>query len=283
VKEFVVGLDGSEESRRALRWAVSVADLAKAPVRAVQAWSYAPSAVLPGAAPMVSREEMDERTEADLRDIVATTLGDVPENVRMEALRGPAAAAILDRVSPDGVLVLGTRGRGGFVGMILGSVSRACLEHASCPVVIVRDDRPPQGTAEAIVVGKDGSVGAVQALEWATSLAKLTGAAVAAVYAWQPQASEVNPSLHRRLRTEAQSTVDDWISHHTALGSIELEGDPRDKLVELAQRTDARLIVIGRRGTSRLTGIVLGGVTNYLVSNSPTTVAVIPPIAENSS
>jgi nucleotide-binding universal stress UspA family protein len=103
------------------------------------------------------------------------------------------------------------------------------------------------------------------------------------VYAWQPQASEVNPSLHRRLRTEAQSTVDDWISHHTALGSIEVEGDPRDKLVELAQRTGARLIVIGRRGTSRLTGIAVGGVTSYLVSNSPTTVTVIPPMADSSS
>jgi nucleotide-binding universal stress UspA family protein len=276
--ELVVGLDGSEESRRALRWAVAVAEQANVPVRAVQAWSYPAATVLPWAPPLPSGEEMDEATEASLREIVSETLGSVPDALRLRVERGDPAAALIKGVSPESVLVMGTRGRGGFTGMVLGSASRTCVEHAPCPVVLVRDEHPP-GSGDAILVGKDGSDVAVRALEWASSLAKVTGAAVTAVYSWQPHASEVNPDLHRRLRSEAQSNVEAWIAHEAEADSIEVEGDARERLVELAERSGAKLIVVGRRGTSRLKGITIGSVTSYLVSNSPTAIAVTPPLS----
>jgi nucleotide-binding universal stress UspA family protein len=280
--EFVVGLDGSDESVLALRWAVAVAQLADAPVRAVEAWQYPKLSVVPGMAPLGSPEEMDEHTAADLRDLVTKTLGSVPPSVSLEALRGPAAGAILQTLTPDSVLVLGTRGRGGFKGLVLGSVSRESIEYAPCPVVIVRHDRPPVDRKSVILVGKDGSEGAASALDWAIALGQMTGARVAAVYAWDAGVSEVNPRLHQRPRAEAQSSVEGWTAESRAdVGSIEVEGEPRAKLTELAQRLDAKLIVVGRRGTSRLRGLRTGGVTSYLVSNSPTTVAVIPPVTDD--
>src|SRR5262249_18553413 len=140
------------------------------------------------------------------RDEVASVLGEVPEFVTPEARRGPAARAILRAVSPDSVLVLGSRGRGGFAGLLLGSVSRECIEHANCPVVIARDDDPPTAGDSVILVGKDGSENSARALEWAGTMGKLTGTAVVALYVWQPTSAEVKPQLHRRLRAEARST-----------------------------------------------------------------------------
>jgi nucleotide-binding universal stress UspA family protein len=279
VDELVVGLDGSDESCLALRWAVAVAELAKVRVRAVEAWSYPSLAVLPFWPAPSSPEEMDNRTVEDLREVVGKVLGDIPPFVTFEALRGPAAAAILQTLAPDSVLVLGTRGRGGFAGLLLGSTSRECIEYSPCPVVVVRHDHPPVNNDAVILVGKDGTDNAARALDWATSIATLTGAAVVALYAWEAGVSEVNPRLHRRLRAEAKSSVESWIADRGAeAASVEVEGDPRAKLVELAEQMDAKLIVVGRRGTGGLRGLGAGGVTSYLVSNSPTTIAVIPPV-----
>jgi nucleotide-binding universal stress UspA family protein len=247
-------------------------------MRVLGAWSYPSLTVMPGWSELVAPAQMDERTADDLRVVVASELGDAASPVTVEALRGPAASAILKAVGPDSVLVLGSRGRGGFAGLLLGSVSRECIEHASCPVVIARDDELPTEGDSVILVGKDGSENAAQALDWAGSIGQLTGAGVVALYVWQSTSSEVKPKLHQRLRAEARTTVERWIADggHKA-ESLETEGEPRTKLVELAERMDAKLVVVGRRGTSRLRGLRTGGVSSYLVTNSPTSVAVIPP------
>jgi nucleotide-binding universal stress UspA family protein len=278
MKELVVGLDGSAHSHRALRWAAAVAERAGVELRVVEAWSYPPLTAVPGWPELVSHQVMDDYTVEDVEANVARVLGGVPGFVTPEALRGPAAAAILRAVTPDSVLVLGSRGRGGFSGLLLGSVSRECIEHAPCPVVIARDDSPPTAGDSVILVGKDGSENATRAMEWAESMGELTGAAVVAVYAWQSNASEAKPKLHQRLRAEARRTVAQWIEdgRHRA-DSVEVEGEPRAKLVELSKQMDAKLLVVGRRGTSKLRGLRTGGVSSYLVSNSPTTVAVVPP------
>jgi len=272
----VIGIDGSDQSRLALRWGASLAERAKVPARAVQAWSYSGASVLPGTSVPESRENMDEQTAAEVRGIVEEALGKVPAFLEIQPLRGPAAAAILDTVGPNSVLCMGSRGRGGFKGMLLGSVSRACVEHAGCPVVIAR--QPDDDHSGPIVVGIDGSEGAAVALDWALSVADLTGSSVAAVHAWEVEASESKPRLHERLHAEAQAKIDKWLRDHTAtVEQVESEGDPREMLVQAAKERNASLIVVGRRGTSRLLGLSTGGVSSYLVSNSPTSVAVIPP------
>src|SRR5262245_27551545 len=106
MKELVVALDGSRDSCRALRWAAALADRAGVPLRAVEAWSYPPLTVMPGWSGVVSPSQMDERTVEDVREIVASVLGEVPDYVNAESLRGPAANAILKSVNPDSVLVM---------------------------------------------------------------------------------------------------------------------------------------------------------------------------------
>jgi len=145
---IVVGVDGSPESIRALRWALEEARLRKTAVRAVLAWEYPIAAgggdllMGPGFDPMpVELSTLREWAKERLADAVrrATTETDA---VVQELAEGHAAAALCDAAKDAEMLVLGSRGHGGFGGLLLGSVSQACAHHAHCPVVIVRPAGP---------------------------------------------------------------------------------------------------------------------------------------------
>ncbi|MBV8951397.1 MAG: universal stress protein [Actinobacteria bacterium] len=264
MKELVVGVDGSKESRAALRWAASVAESAGVPLRVVASWTHPDSAAFPGGAPLAPAEQMDRRTADEITRYVQEELGVVPSFGAIEALRGPAAAAIVRRVTLESTLVL-------------GSVSRECIEYAPCPVVIVRQEQPLGEGHGPILVGKDGSLNAERALEWALALHNAVGGELGAVYVWQPNVSEVRPRLYERLRSGARAKVESWVEDEDHVHALAVEGDPRAELVDVATKTTASVLVVGRRGGGRLRGLRIGGVTNYLVTNSPTTVAVIPP------
>ena len=278
--DIVVGVDGSEESRLALRWAASLAERSGTRLRVMAAWTYPALAVLqPTAVPLEPAEEMEQRALDDLGALVKEELGDVPERRTMHVERGPAAGAILQSVDNGNVLVLGSRGRGGFAGLLLGSVSRECIEYAPCPVVIVRHERTVGNTSGPIIVGEDGSENSERALEWALENQDHIGAEVVAAYAWTARMSEVRPGLRERLGSEAGARLASRIGERD-VRTVEVEGDPRTELVDIANNLNASMLVVGRRGQSRLRGVLLGGVTIYLVANSPTTIAVIPPPTE---
>jgi len=136
----VVGVDGSPGSARALRWALDHADALGVPLVAVLTWQLttlpAPSSatgggVAPLSAWLAGAERLLETSLAEA--LPAGRAGDVVQVVRHE----PAARGLLAAVTPDDLLVLGHRGRGGFARLLLGSTSRQCAEHAPCPVVVV--------------------------------------------------------------------------------------------------------------------------------------------------
>jgi nucleotide-binding universal stress UspA family protein len=275
MNEFVVGVDGSEHGRMALRWAVAAGDAAGVPIRAVQSWIHPRSAVLPIAPVPVSADEMDDQTEQAITTIVTDTLGSSAA-VTTRVLRGPPAGALLQTVTPESVLVLGSRGLGGFSGLLLGSVSQECVEYAPCPVVVVRTDRIV-GDGEVILVGKDGSEGAQRALAWAHVLATATGADLRAVHAWRADESERPPRTGERLRSRAADAVEGWTQQVAdEIESEEMEGDPRDVLVAAAERFDPALTVVGRRGAGGLRSMRLGSTANHLIRHSATNVAVVP-------
>jgi nucleotide-binding universal stress UspA family protein len=270
VKEIVVGVDGSAQSRLALRRAAALADATGAKLVVVEAWS--------GGDPAAAGAT-DERLRQELAGATTDLLGDRVANldIEFEALRGSAAGAILERVTPEGSLVLGSRGRGGFAGLLLGSVSRECIEHASCPVMVVRHERDLPGAAAPILVGHDGSPSSARALEWAAGLAPATHAEVIVGHAWQAGSSEVRPRLHRRLSTAAHQSVNQWAQAVSPPARpLEVEGEPRMELVDLSQRVNAGLLVVGRRGAGKVRALRMGSVASYLVTNSTIPIAIIP-------
>jgi nucleotide-binding universal stress UspA family protein len=271
VKELVVGVDGSEQSRLALQWAAALGRATGARLAVVEAWS--------GGDPATA-DETGERIKRELVGATAALLGEQGTNldIDFEALRGSAAGAILERVTPESGLVLGSRGRGGFAGLLLGSVSRECIEHASCPVMVIRHERALPNRAAPILVGHDGSPTSARALEWAVALADAIEAEVVAAHVWQATSSEVRPRLHRRLSSAARESVDRWAKDVSpAVRPQDVEGEARMELVSLAQRLGAGVLVVGRRGAGKVRALRMGSVASYLVTSSPVPIAVIPP------
>ncbi|HSP29279.1 MAG TPA: universal stress protein, partial [Ilumatobacteraceae bacterium] len=172
--DIIVGVDGSDGSRAALRWAARTAAALGTGLRAVGAWQYPAAAATPaGPATLPGPDDMDQRTCDDLRALVREELGAGADRVDVEAGRGPAAPVLLGaaRAGAD-MLVVGARGLGGFTGLLLGSVSQQCVEHSPCPIVVLRGGHDVSDGP--IVVGLDGSKGASRALEWTIELAEAT-------------------------------------------------------------------------------------------------------------
>ena len=140
--EIVVGIDGSEPSKAALRWAVEEARLRHARVQAIHAWWIYPM-FDPGAelAPDASGWTAEDATER-VRAFITETLGEqTGVEITPVAVQGEqASAALVDAAKEADLLVIGSRGVGGFSGLLLGSVGQQCAHHAPCPIVIVRKD-----------------------------------------------------------------------------------------------------------------------------------------------
>jgi nucleotide-binding universal stress UspA family protein len=140
-RRIVVGVDGSAGARSALEWALAEARLRGAAVDVVYAW-HPPAQMLPGpyVVPGAPSEDDVDRARAEAEHLLDHELQSVnAEGVSVEriAATGPAAQSLLDVARGADLLVVGTRGRGGFTGLLLGSVSQQVSHHASCPVVIV--------------------------------------------------------------------------------------------------------------------------------------------------
>jgi nucleotide-binding universal stress UspA family protein len=131
----VVGIDGSDGSRRALEWAASEARLRGARLRVVLAWSYLDQ---PGGKefdPSFGEDDARRMLDEAIAGLGAAAVGVDIEPVTVNDL---PARGLLDAAGPDpDLLVVGARGRGGFQGLLLGSVSQQVAQHASSPVVIV--------------------------------------------------------------------------------------------------------------------------------------------------
>lgn len=134
---IVVGIDGSESSEDALRWAVAQARLTGATVEAVYAWD--PGALVSlGLPPLFEWEPLREAAEKRPEDIVHEALGDhAGVHVVPKSVTGNPAEVLVEHSARADLLVIGSRGLGGLKGMLLGSVGHHCAAHSHCPVVIV--------------------------------------------------------------------------------------------------------------------------------------------------
>lgn len=139
METIVVGVDGSDASVNALRWALREARLRTARVRIVVAWSY-PQVSTYHEAKHVLQVPFAEDAAAFLDQVVADTAA-AAEGLEIEkkVVEGQAAPALVEAAMDASMLVVGSRGLGGFSGLLLGSVSQQCAHHATCTLVIVRE------------------------------------------------------------------------------------------------------------------------------------------------
>lgn len=132
----VVGVDGSESSKQALRWAVRLAASEGSTIEAVTAWDYPPSFN----APVDVNWRPDLDAETVMRETLDEVFGDArPAELEERVVHGSARTVLIDASRGASLLVVGSRGHGGFAGLLLGSVSSACSEHAHCPVLVLHD------------------------------------------------------------------------------------------------------------------------------------------------
>jgi nucleotide-binding universal stress UspA family protein len=140
MNRIVVGVDGSECSRTALKWARQEALDHGAELFAVSAWMNPPVPFPLGGLPARVESAPEETAKRVLDDTLRETLGDQPDVVVHSHVReGNAAKVLIDLSKEADLLVVGNRGRGGFSGLLLGSVSQHVAAHADCTVVVVRE------------------------------------------------------------------------------------------------------------------------------------------------
>jgi nucleotide-binding universal stress UspA family protein len=143
---IVVGVDGSEASKNALRWAQFIASASNSSIEVIAAWQPYSSYGWMGMG--FSTMPTDWNPAEDEAKSLSSTIDDVfgdqrPAGLKLTVLEGHAAQLLLDASEGARMLVVGSRGHGGFAGLLLGSVSAAVAEHATCPVLVLHGDTPP--------------------------------------------------------------------------------------------------------------------------------------------
>lgn len=283
---LVVGVDGSDDSFRALDWAADEAMRHELPLRLVYAsrWER-----YEGTALVLSLDRPAERVLADnivgaaaeratLRhadlDVSTQVLGDDPETVLLR--EGHDASAV----------VVGSRGRGAFTGLLLGSVGLAVAARARCPVIVVRGDKAGlEGTHERILLGVGDSPKGSEALRFAFREAEVRGCTLEAVRAWRSPAHEStdHPLLagepERHHEDRAAALLDEGLAEeageHPAVRvrRATVEGPAHRVLAHRSAAAD--LLVIGAQRRQSKFGLQLGRVAHAALHHAACPVAVV--------
>src|SRR6266545_4492637 len=209
---------------------------------------------------------------------------------RSAHVRGSPAAVLLDRATDADLLVVGSRGRSGLRGVLLGSVGHQCIHHSPCPVTVVRNG--PAVPTNRIVVGVDGSDGSYAALLWAAEEAGRRQATLSVVLAWNAwdpllpldaaTGEAEDPAGDEEIEESAVRVANEMTERALAetgirpvhIETIVLETSPRLALVDLSQRAD--LLVVGSRGQGGFKELLLGSVSHYSVQHAACAVTVVP-------
>jgi nucleotide-binding universal stress UspA family protein len=206
--------------------------------------------------------------------------GPSPRQVEKILVRDTASRALLDTAKGADLLVVGSRGRGGFSGLLLGSVSNQCVHHAPCPVAVVRETLDSSQRAR-IVVGVDGSDSGHEALTWAIAEAAARQHSLVAVAAWSwlDQPAEFDPDFGEEdVKAMTDAAVARALKEVTAGLDVDIEVRPVNDhaaraLIEAS--SEANLLVVGSRGLGGFKGMLLGSVSNNAVHHADCAVVVV--------
>ena len=143
---IVVGVDGSPASGKALEWAIEEARVRGGSLRVITAWHYP---VLGDAAGSGPDTDVFRQSAADDQAALISAAGGERSGLSTEVIEGSAVQVLLDAARDADLLVVGSRGHGGFAGLLLGSVSAQLVHHAPCPVLVVREPESGRGAQPA--------------------------------------------------------------------------------------------------------------------------------------
>jgi len=279
-RPIVVGYDGSDDARAALNWALDEASRMSAPVRLVYAfeWFAGPVWISPG-----PTSWPDTQARNVVRGMLTTAVDGAREShptvsVTASMVDGPSALRLQDASDEASLVVVGSRGLGGFTELLVGSTAVGASAGAHCPVVVVRGVPRPDGQ---IVVGVDGSRCSQVALGWAFEQAAARRAALRVVKTWQSPAQQfVLPdmdveSVSRVALRGLDELVKEWREKYpeVVVTTEVRDAAPAATLIELSEA--AQLVVVGSRGRGGLRGLLLGSVSQQLIHHSHAPVAVV--------
>lgn len=274
---IVVAFDGSDDSTRALHWAIEVAERAQLSIRAVVV------AMDPGTGVPVLREyeqEFAASAASMARDLIKHG-HDVEGTVVVQ--HGLTVPALLEEAQDCALMVVGSRGHGVAVNHLLGSVSQHLAGHAPCPVAVIRPAHNIR--AHKILVGIDGSDPSRRALEYACERAAVTGEEVVAVHAYQLPAFSAVPLaiLPQDIDTTLIDSADRLAAELVAgiagdypdvsVRSTAVIGRPARVLARLSD--DASLVVVGSRGRHAFAELLLGSVAQEVLHRAACSVVVV--------
>jgi nucleotide-binding universal stress UspA family protein len=279
----LVGVDGSACAQQALVWAAADAAARGTGLTVAAVVELPQLADVPITAQLLDTAARTGRIIADKAAVRARAM--TPGTaVDSRVSTGGAAAELLRLATGAEEVVVGSRGDGGFAALLLGSVGCQVAAHADRPVVVVRGDATTGG---AVVVGIDGSDHSELALEYAFGyadrhrlplLALRVDAPDVFMYPMVPTPYPVPQEL-ARIRTEitlaTEEVVGRWAAKHPGVRveSAVRAGQPTEQLIEASR--EAALLVVGSRGHGRLSGMLLGSVSQAAVRHAHCPVAVV--------
>lgn len=283
---FVVGVDGSASSRKAVEWAAQAAIIEEVDLGLVSAYdasvsNYAPGLVIPqdvvDAISVEARERVDE---------AATIAAQVAPDVRVstKVVEGDAAGVLLE-VGKDSTIVIGTRGRGSVRGLVFGSVGVSIAAHHHGRVVVVEPESDLTARGPVVVGVSDDPVSDPAVAE-AYRQADLRKVKLVAVHTWSQLDADalhgygIEPDAIERMSTDAVEALAERMAGYAAdYPDVELErrvlpDDPAKALIEAAG-DDASLIVVGSRGRGGFRGLLLGSTSQKVLHHASCPVMVV--------
>lgn len=288
----VVAVDGSPASHNAVRWAANTANKRGIPLRLASSYTMPQFLYAEGMVPPQELfDDLQSETMEKIDEARAVAHEVAPElKIGHTIAEGSPIDMLLDMSRDVTMIVMGSRGLGGLSGMVMGSVSAAVVSHASCPVVVVREDNTVDETTKygPVVIGVDGSDVSQKATEIAFAEAHARGAELIAVHTWmdmQVQASLAGLSAAQQQWEEVEREQIDMLTERLApmtdmypdveVRKVITRDRPVRALVENSE--GAQLLVVGSHGRGGFKGMLLGSTSRALLQSAPCPMMVVRP------
>ncbi|MCS5480925.1 universal stress protein [Corynebacterium hylobatis] len=290
----VVAVDGSPASHNAVRWAANTANKRGIPLRLASSYTMPQFLYAEG---MVPPQELFDDLQAETMekiDEARAIAHEVAPEIKIghTIAEGSPIDMLLDMAQDVTMIVMGSRGLGGLSGMVMGSVSAAVVSHATCPVVVVREDNQLEEATKygPVVIGVDGSDVSAKATEIAFAEADARGAELVAVHTWmdmQVQASLAGLSAAQQQWEIVEQEQIDMLTERLApmverypdveVRKVITRDRPVRALVENSE--GAQLLVVGSHGRGGFKGMLLGSTSRALLQSAPCPMMVVRPEA----